>query len=348
MPGTVNGMSIEEVRDRLKNLISSSDWVPQDKTGFLYLKGAMLRKRVTELLGLNLSINSLRSDWRVMPDNVIVAFSTMELVIRDDDGNEVCRSSATGESTSFPKKDGGGVNYGSEITSAETDAFKAALQAWVIMEKPKGVKGSVSSNSNSYSEDLNFRVKVTQQPSILGNGVVKAKALVGKEEKMLVIYESVYESMLNGRSANEFALDVFKPSAELVVAGRESNYKGEKQIIISSFNADASTNASVPTNAAPAPETSPKNTQAANKFKVKITDRAKLLDNGMVTVPIELNGEAIEMVVYSKTVQSIVSKNGLANPQAYADSFSGLVGKTPTIKGTLKTFNGKKQLVYNN
>ena len=64
----------------------------QDKTGYPYLKGAMLRGRLTDLLGLNLSINSLRNDWRVMNDNTIVAFATMELVIKDDMGNEVCRS----------------------------------------------------------------------------------------------------------------------------------------------------------------------------------------------------------------------------------------------------------------
>lgn len=140
MANTINGMAVDEVRDKLKNLVSAEDWTIQDKTGYPYLKGAMLRGRLTDLLGLNLSINSLRNDWRVMNDNTIVAFATMELVIKDDMGNEVCRSSATGEATSSPRKESGAINYGSEITSAETDAIKAALQAWVIMENLKELK----------------------------------------------------------------------------------------------------------------------------------------------------------------------------------------------------------------
>lgn len=96
------------------------------------------------------------------------------------------------------------------------------------------------------------------------------------------------------------------------------------------------------------------NSQAVNfnsantkTFKVTITDKGKLLDNGMVNVPISLEDESIDMVIYSKTVMAIVQKNKLPNPQSYAESFASLIGKTVSIKGSLKTFNGKRQLVYN-
>ena len=54
MANTINGMAVDEVRDKLKNLVSAEDWTIQDKTGYPYLKGAMLRGRLTELLGLNI------------------------------------------------------------------------------------------------------------------------------------------------------------------------------------------------------------------------------------------------------------------------------------------------------
>lgn len=78
-----------------------------------------------------------------------------------------------------------------------------------------------------------------------------------------------------------------------------------------------------------------------------INGKGKLLDNGMVNVPISLEDESIDMVIYSKTVMAIVQKNKLPNPQSYAESFASLIGKTVSIKGSLKTFNGKRQLVYN-
>ena len=68
----------------------------------------------------------------------------------------------------------------------------------------------------------------------------------------------------------------------------------------------------------------------------------------MVNVPISLEDQNIDMVIYSKTVIDIVRKNKLPNPQSYAESCAALIGKTVTIKGSLKTFNGKRQLVYNN
>lgn len=346
MANTINGMAVDEVRDKLKNLVSAEDWTIQDKTGYPYLKGAMLRGRLTDLLGLNLSINSLRNDWRVMNDNTIVAFATMELVIKDDMGNEVCRSSATGEATSSPRKESGAINYGSEITSAETDAIKAALQAWVIMEKPKGTKGCTQ---ESYPEDLSFRVKVTQTPSILGSGVIKSACIVGKEERMLVFYESNYSSLLGGLSANDFAMKTFKPGTEYVVIGRENSYKGEKQILVSTLKSISSRNSTAAPNSGEKSNSQAVNFNSANTktFKVTITDKGKLLDNGMVNVPISLEDESIDMVIYSKTVMAIVQKNKLPNPQSYAESFASLIGKTVSIKGSLKTFNGKRQLVYN-
>ena len=36
MANTINGMAVDEVRDKLKNLVSAEDWTIQDKTGYPY------------------------------------------------------------------------------------------------------------------------------------------------------------------------------------------------------------------------------------------------------------------------------------------------------------------------
>lgn len=38
MANTINGMAVDEVRDKLKNLVSAEDWTIQDKTDILILK----------------------------------------------------------------------------------------------------------------------------------------------------------------------------------------------------------------------------------------------------------------------------------------------------------------------
>ena len=216
----------------------------------------------------------------------------------------------------------------------------------MLIQKPKGTKGCTQ---ESYPEDLSFRVKVTQTPSILGSGVIKSACIVGKEERMLVFYESNYSSLLGGLSANDFAMKTFKPGTEYVVTGRENSYKGETQILVSTLKPIASRNSTAAPNSGEKSNSQAVNFNSANTktFKVTITDKGKLLDNGMVNVPISLEDESIDMVIYSKTVMAIVQKNKLPNPQSYAESFASLIGKTVSIKGSLKTFNGKRQLVYN-
>lgn len=159
---------------------------------------------------------------------------------------------------------------------------------------------------------------------------------------MLVFYESNYSSLLGGLSANDFAMKTFKPGTEYVVTGRENSYKGEKQILVSTLKPISSRNSTAAPNSGEKSNSQAVNFNSANTktFKVTITDKGKLLDNGMVNVPISLEDESIDMVIYSKTVMAIVQKNKLPNPQSYAESFASLIGKTVSIKGSLKPLMG--------